>query len=170
MRNIDVCKQSLASHLSLIYHLLDTFMPEQKMVAILKWHFQIHFFSDMMMSSNGNILGIHRLPVNSPHKGQWHRTLMFSLICALDKWLSKPTWGWWFEMPSCSLWCHCNKKKSRLIEIALKFLPGDKQLSEPMLTKICVAMQHHWATMSYRAISESLIFCIVFNITVNSLI
>ena len=25
--------------------------------------------------------GIHRSPVNSPHKGQWHEALMFSLIC-----------------------------------------------------------------------------------------
>ena len=25
---------------------------------------------------------IHRSPVNSPHKGQWRRVLMFSLICA----------------------------------------------------------------------------------------
>ena len=25
--------------------------------------------------------GIHRSPVNSPNKGQWHRALMFSLIC-----------------------------------------------------------------------------------------
>ena len=27
-------------------------------------------------------VGIHRSPVNSPHKGQWHWALMFSLICA----------------------------------------------------------------------------------------
>ena len=27
------------------------------------------------------VLEIHRSPVNSPHKGQWHRALMFSLIC-----------------------------------------------------------------------------------------
>ena len=27
------------------------------------------------------VRGIHRLPVNSPHKGQWRRALMFSLIC-----------------------------------------------------------------------------------------
>ena len=27
------------------------------------------------------VLGIHRSPVNSPHKGQWRRALMFSLIC-----------------------------------------------------------------------------------------
>ena len=28
------------------------------------------------------VRGIHRLPVNSPHKGQWRGALMFSLICA----------------------------------------------------------------------------------------
>ena len=28
------------------------------------------------------VRGIHRSPVNSPHKGQWRGTLMFSLICA----------------------------------------------------------------------------------------
>ena len=27
------------------------------------------------------VRGIHRSPVNSPHKGQWHGALMFSLIC-----------------------------------------------------------------------------------------
>ena len=29
------------------------------------------------------VRGIHRPPVNSPHKGQWRRALMFSLICSL---------------------------------------------------------------------------------------
>ena len=28
------------------------------------------------------VRGIHRSPVNSPHKGQWHGALMYSLICA----------------------------------------------------------------------------------------
>ena len=28
------------------------------------------------------VWGIHRSPVNSPHKGQWREALMFSLICA----------------------------------------------------------------------------------------
>ena len=27
------------------------------------------------------VLGFHRWPVNSPHKGQWRGALMFSLIC-----------------------------------------------------------------------------------------
>ena len=26
----------------------------------------------------------------------------------LNKWLSKQSWGWWFETLSCSSWCHCN--------------------------------------------------------------
>ena len=35
------------------------------------------------------VRGIHRLPVNSPHKGQWRGALMFSLICAwLNDWVN----------------------------------------------------------------------------------
>ena len=37
------------------------------------------------------VRGIHRSPVNSPHKGQWR------------EW-----WGWWFETPSGPLWRHRN--------------------------------------------------------------
>ena len=46
------------------------------------------------------VRGIHRSPVNSPHKGQWRGALMFSSICGLNKRLRKQTWGWWFETPS----------------------------------------------------------------------
>ena len=36
------------------------------------------------------VRGIHRSPVNSPHKGQWLRTLMFSLIRArINGWINK---------------------------------------------------------------------------------
>ena len=35
------------------------------------------------------VWGIHRSPVNSPHKGQWHGALMFSLICAwINDWVN----------------------------------------------------------------------------------
>ena len=35
------------------------------------------------------VRGIHRWPVNSPHKGQWHGALMFSLICAwINGWVN----------------------------------------------------------------------------------
>ena len=50
----------------------------------------------MMTSPNGNIsallalfAGIHRSPVNSPHKGQWRGALMFSLICTwINGWVN----------------------------------------------------------------------------------
>ena len=33
--------------------------------------------------------GIHRSPVNSPHKGHWHEALIFSLICAwINAWVN----------------------------------------------------------------------------------
>ena len=35
------------------------------------------------------VRGIHRSPVNSPHKGQWRGALMFTLICArIDGWVN----------------------------------------------------------------------------------
>ena len=54
------------------------------------------------------VRGIHRSPVNSPHKGQWRGALMFSLIYAWTKQLSKQWRRRWFETPSCTLWYHCN--------------------------------------------------------------
>ena len=55
------------------------------------------------------VRGIHRSPVDSPHKGQWRGALMFSLNCALNKRLSKQLWGWWFDTPSRSLCRHFNE-------------------------------------------------------------
>ena len=35
------------------------------------------------------VQGIHRSPVNSPHKGQWRGALMFSLICVwINDWVN----------------------------------------------------------------------------------
>ena len=35
------------------------------------------------------VRGIHRSPVNSPHKGQWRGALMYSLICAwINDWIN----------------------------------------------------------------------------------
>ena len=32
----------------------------------------------------------------------------------LNKWLSKQSWGWWFETPRCSWWRHCNVVTGRV--------------------------------------------------------
>ena len=54
------------------------------------WHHQMKSFSALLAICAGNS------PVTR-HKGQWRVALIFSLICS---WLSKQSWGWWFEMPS----------------------------------------------------------------------
>ena len=60
------------------------------------------------------VRGIHLLPVNSPHKGQWRGALMFSFHLCLNTGLGKQSWGWWFETPSRPLWRHSNDKLSRV--------------------------------------------------------
>ena len=53
------------------------------------------------------VWGIHRSLVNSPTKASdVEFDVFFDLH--LNKRLSKQSWGWWFEMPSCPLWHHCN--------------------------------------------------------------
>ena len=67
---------------------------------VIKWK----HFSALLALCAGN----HRSQMNSSHKGQWRRALMFSLICSwINGWVNK-SWGWWFEMPSCPLWRPCN--------------------------------------------------------------
>ena len=40
------------------------------------------------------VRGIHRWPVNSPHKGQWRGTLMFSFICVwINDWVNNSEAG-----------------------------------------------------------------------------
>ena len=45
------------------------------------------------------VWGIHRSPVNSPHKGQWRGALMLSLICV---WIN----GWVYNREAGDLWRH----------------------------------------------------------------
>ena len=48
---------------------------------IIKWKHFLHYWPF--------VWGIHRSPVNCPHKGQWRGALMFSLICAwINGWVN----------------------------------------------------------------------------------
>ena len=49
------------------------------------WRHQMETFSALLAI----LRGIHRSPVNSPHKGQWRGALMFSLICVwINGWVN----------------------------------------------------------------------------------
>ena len=82
---------------------------------VIKWtHFPRHW---------PFVRGIHRSPVNSPHKGQWRGALMFSLICArINGWVNNREAGdlrrhrahcdviimqfhiWWDILHKCCTW------------------------------------------------------------------
>ena len=52
--------------------------------------------------------GIHQSPVNSPSQRPVTRSFDVFIDLRLNTRLSKRSWDWWFETPSCSLWRHCN--------------------------------------------------------------
>ena len=48
---------------------------------VIKWKYFLRYWPF--------VRGIHRTPVNSPHKGQWREALMFSLICVwINGWVN----------------------------------------------------------------------------------
>ena len=75
-------------------------------VYCAKWCHQMKTVSVLLALCGG----IHRLPVDSPHKGQWRGALTFSLICAWTNTWSNNRDAGWFETPSCPLWRHRDGK------------------------------------------------------------
>ena len=55
------------------------------------------------------VRGIHRSPVNSPHKWPVTRSFDVFFYLSLNKRFCKQSWGWWFETLSRSFWRHCNE-------------------------------------------------------------
>ena len=68
------------------------------------WLHQMETFSASLAICAGNSLATGEFPSHRPV------TLSFDVFfrLPLNKWLSKQSWGWWFEMPLRSLWRHCN--------------------------------------------------------------
>ena len=69
---------------------------------VIKWkHFPRHW---------PFVRGIHRWPVNSPHKRPVTRRFDVFLDLRLNKPLSKQSWSWGFEAPSRPSWRHSNEE------------------------------------------------------------
>ena len=92
------------------------------------------------------VRGIHRSPVNSPHKGQWCGALMFSLICV---WIN----GGVNNREAGDLGryrAHYDVTvmiKSTLAQTITGRRTSDKLLSEPMMTKFTDVYIHYRAVM-----------------------
>ena len=70
-----------------------------------------------------------------------------------NKWLSKQSWGWWFETLACSLWRHRNEVRIVVLYFVLVMLPFN----------LCDVLRFNFqglnslsGQMSYRKISWSL--------------
>ena len=80
---------------------------------------QVLTFSALLALCARNSLVTGEFPSQKPVT----RSFAVFFYLRLNKWLSKQSWGWWFKMPSCSLWPHCNEKRcySRLLGMELHF-------------------------------------------------
>ena len=72
--------------------------------AMAWWRHQMETFSALLAICAGNS------PVHGEFPAQRSVTRSFDVFfdLCLNKWLSKQSWGWWFETLSCPLWRHCN--------------------------------------------------------------
>ena len=68
------------------------------------WHHQMETFSVLLALCEGNPPVTGGFPSQRPVTQSFD---VFFYMC-LNKRLSKQLKCQWFEMPSCSLWCHCN--------------------------------------------------------------
>ena len=83
-------------------------LPESRIVnsAFIKWdqkswwRHQMETFSASLAICAGNSLISSEFPAQRPVT--WSFDVFFDL--GLNKRLSKQSWGWWFETPSCPLW------------------------------------------------------------------
>ena len=81
-------------------------------------------------------------------RGIHRSTVMFSLICTLNKRLSKQSSGWWFEMPLCPLWRHRNVEYFR----RARSIPW---LLMPWLLELpCHQQQQYWLCRLNRSLSS----------------
>ena len=73
----------------------------------LWWRHQMEALSALLALCAGNS------PVSGDFLAQRPVTRSFDVFFDLhpNKRLSKQSWGWWFETPTCPLWYHCNVRR-----------------------------------------------------------
>ena len=77
------------------------------------------------------VQGIHRSPVNSSHKGQWRRALMFSLICAwINDWVNNSKAG--------DLRCHRAHYDVIVMVKGIQLYPWDSPHKGPVMQNLWI--------------------------------
>ena len=115
------------------------------------------------------VRGIHRSPVNSPHKGQWRGALMFSLICVwINGWVNNGEagdlrryrahyyvtvmFGHCSEFHQC---CACNHNSWKYVETIYGSMPAILRL---FLVCIYVCILYMYVRFYDRPLLESWVF------------
>ena len=106
------------------------------------WHYQMEAFSALLALCAG------KSPVTSefPSQRPVTRGFEFFFDLRLNKWLSKQSWGWWFETPSHQLWRHCNENTTTAGWHKIDF------------NNIDVFKMFHISTLSYQILIDSFIY------------
>ena len=79
------------------------------------WRHKMETFSALLALCAGNSPVAGEFPAERPVTRSFYD--FFNLH--LNKRLSKQSWGWWFEMPSCPLWRHCNDSSKSVCRIQM---------------------------------------------------
>ena len=115
MRHIILCWEQRANLLAATYHVGKWSITSRsgvmhKKIAVCKpcsYHddiIKMVTFSALLAVRAGNSPVTSEFPTQRPVTRSFD---VFFDLC-LNKRLSKQLWCWWFETPSCPLWCHCN--------------------------------------------------------------
>ena len=81
------------------------------------WRHQTESFSALLACCVGNSQVTGEFPTQRPVT--WSFDVFFDL--RLNRGLSKQSWGWWFEMPSQSFWCHSNDTQQKTMKCIYSF-------------------------------------------------
>ena len=77
------------------------------------WRHQMETFSRLLALCAGHSSVTGEFPSQRPVTRSFN---VFFDLC-LNKWLSKQSWGWWFETPPRSLWRYCNAAATLLCSL-----------------------------------------------------
>ena len=71
------------------------------------WCHPMETFSTLLALCSGKPRMIGEFPSQRPVTRSFDFFVCLFFGQRLNKWMSKQSWGWWFETPSRSLWRHC---------------------------------------------------------------
>ena len=93
------------------------------------------------------VWGIHRSPVNSPHKRPVTRSFDVFFDMRLNKRLSKQSWGWWFETPLRSWWRYCNVRETMFaLHVSWRMVSSkpSNHLNQRWLMSVSFSSKYQW--------------------------